>query len=58
MRRQIQVPYANTGPFDTEPKALVSNGILGYWMLDGGHVWLSLPGVTQGIKIAGDRPAL
>jgi hypothetical protein len=29
VRRKIQIPYANAGSFDTLPKALVPNGIIG-----------------------------
>src|SRR4249919_221594 len=52
MRRQIQIPYANARSFDTEPKALVSYGILRRGMLDGGHVWPSLPGGAEGYQDA------
>ena len=38
VRRKIQIPHSNAGSFDTQPKALISNGIIGRWMYDGGHV--------------------
>jgi hypothetical protein len=44
VRREIQIPYANAGSFDTEPKALVSDGILRRGMLDGGQVWPFIAG--------------
>ena len=47
VRRKIQIPYANAGAFDAEPKALVSDGILRRGMLDGSHVWPSLPGGAE-----------
>ena len=59
VRRQIQIPYANAGSFDTQPKALVSDGILGRWMQDGGHDWPSI--VDEGLKdtkMTNGRPAL
>jgi hypothetical protein len=41
VRHKIQVPYANAGPLDPQAKALVSNGVIGRWMNDGGHICLS-----------------
>jgi hypothetical protein len=47
VRRKVQIPHANAGSFDTQPKTLVSNGIVGCWMYDGGHVPPLLPGIAE-----------
>ena len=52
LRRKIEIPYADAGSFDAQPKTLVSNGIFGRGMLDGGHVWPSLPGEVEGYQDA------
>jgi hypothetical protein len=48
VRRKIQIPYANAGSFDTQPKALIPDGIVERWM-DGGHIWPFLPGRAETI---------
>src|SRR3954454_8559124 len=50
VRHKIQVPYAYAGPLDAQSKAFVSNGILGRWMNNSGHIGLSITGRIKRIS--------
>src|SRR6266566_3448659 len=47
MRGKIQIPHSDASPFNTQPKALVSDGIIGRCMYDGDHICPSLPGRAE-----------